>query len=70
MKESDRRWVQAGVILGENPRAYVPCPICAEAALEVEDVPYPDNEELFDRYLRCPNCGAQQVLVRVRSSYS
>jgi hypothetical protein len=67
MKGVDRRWVEAGVILAENPDAYVECPVCTESTLEVEDIPNPKDPKLFDRHIRCSNCGAEQILVRMKS---
>jgi hypothetical protein len=67
MKDSSKRWIEAGVILAENPEAYVPCPVCAEGRLEVEDAPHPGAPERLDRYLRCVSCGAQEVLVRLKA---
>lgn len=66
MKQSSRDWVEAGVILAKNAKAYVPCPVCADGPIEVVDVPHPGDPQRFDRYLRCSSCGAKQVLDRLK----
>lgn len=59
------RWIEAGIVLADDPDAKVMCPVCANDFLRVEDVEHPDGT-LFDRYLRCETCGAEEVLVRLR----
>jgi DNA-directed RNA polymerase subunit RPC12/RpoP len=62
MNEISRRWVEAGKILAADPSAKVRCPQCGGGVLEVEDVGNPVNSDEFERYLRCPICGARNVL--------
>ena len=57
-----KRWLDAATILGRDPTAKVPCPVCAEANLSVRDVyPQPDAE-VFERYLECSSCGGRTVM--------
>jgi hypothetical protein len=65
MRKARRGWIEAGIVLGENPGARVRCPERDDAFLEVLDVDAPEAGR-FDRYLRCPGCGARQVLVRMQ----
>ena len=53
-------WIEAAKLLVENPRAQVPCPECGLAFLEVEDEPLAD--EHTDRWLKCPSCGACNII--------
>lgn len=60
--EQDRvreRWLEAAKVLSLQSEATVPCPVCAEATLQVLDVPFPGG---LDRYIHCPLCGAKNVL--------
>lgn len=61
-----QRWIEAARILGEDPSAKVPCPVCGNDFLEVFDVEYGHDPVMFDRYLTCPSCNAQEVLSRLR----
>jgi hypothetical protein len=66
MKKKSREWIEAAKVLSANPRARVLCPSCEKDYLRVKDVSYPDDPELFDRYLTCLHCGAGEVLSRLR----
>lgn len=61
-----RRWVVAGIRLAGEPSAQVECPTCGHQYLDVEDVPAGDRDDTISRYLRCPKCGAVEVLDRLR----
>ena len=69
MNETSKRWIAAGIKLSADPRAKVRCPVGDDGYLTVEDAPGPD-EGTFDRYLRCPTCGATEVLVRMKRGSS
>lgn len=57
-----RKWIEAGKILGTDPEAKVPCPVCNHEFLVVSDVPISGSRK-FERVLSCPNCGAKNVLL-------
>ena len=61
-----RQWIDAAVTLATDPGAKVLCPNRGDAYLEVEDIPYEEGSPLFARYLRCPRCGAVEVLDRLK----
>jgi predicted RNA-binding Zn-ribbon protein involved in translation (DUF1610 family) len=65
MKETSKRWIEAGSEFAHSPSARVPCPQCGRAWLQAEDVSRLDDLRLVDRYLRCEACGAQQVITGV-----
>lgn len=66
MSDMRRQWISAGSVLAVDPRAQVLCPNCRTAVLEVEDVPANEDGSIFARYLRCPHCGAVEILDRLR----
>jgi predicted RNA-binding Zn-ribbon protein involved in translation (DUF1610 family) len=66
ISEVRRRWIAAGALLAEDRNARVACPKCGHEFLRVEDVPAQDEDRTFSRYLRCENCGATEVLDRLR----
>jgi hypothetical protein len=57
-----QRWVEAAKVLAADPRAQVLCPRHGDGYLEVSDVALPDGSGQVDRYLRCPVCGATNVI--------
>ena len=57
-----QRWIDAAIILGNNPDANVLCPECGHANLEVIDAPTGDR---LDRYLSCPSCKRYNVMSNV-----
>lgn len=65
MKKESRAWIEAGKILARDPEVKVRCPICGEEYLKVTDQPHGPESNHFDRYMRCPRCGATEVLVRL-----
>lgn len=68
MQSTRRGWIEAGKILAQDPLAKVTCPVCSSAFLEVEDHAWDQDPNLFDRHLRCSNCGATEVIVRLRKA--
>ncbi len=62
MKESSKMWVKAACVLGTDPNKEFLCPECQQCNLAVEDVTFEKDPELFERYLRCPNCKAWNVM--------
>jgi hypothetical protein len=71
VRESDRntarRWIQAGIALASDPRALVKCPRCDGAYPTVSDEQYAGDREMFSRIIRCPTCGAEEALERMRT---
>jgi hypothetical protein len=65
MNKATQQWIAAGIKLSADPNAKVRCPVRNDDYLTVEDVPGLD-EGTYDRYLRCPRCGATEVLVRMK----
>ena len=57
-----RRWVEAGKALAADPRAQVACPRHGDGFLVMDDVRNPQDPTQVERYLRCPACGAYNVL--------
>ena len=57
--ESKPTWVDAAIILGNDPEGSVLCPECGQANLEVRDVRVGD---ILDRYMACPICKKYNVL--------
>jgi hypothetical protein len=65
--QSWKSWVAAGIKLGSDPSAIVPCPVCGNDHLSVVDAPQPAPGKI-DRYLFCQACGAKNVLTGVQIS--
>jgi hypothetical protein len=57
-----QRWVEAGKILAADPRAQVLCPRNGDGYLEVTDIPVPGDPSQVERHLRCPACGASNII--------
>jgi hypothetical protein len=55
-----QRWVEAAKILADDPHAQVRCPRNNDGVLQVTDVPGPDGQ--LERHLRCPVCGASNII--------
>jgi hypothetical protein len=65
MKTESYRWIEAGKILSENPKAKVLCPKNQDADLVVTDESPHDHPETVERHMRCPKCGAyNSILLR------
>jgi hypothetical protein len=68
MKTEIQRWIEAGKILSQNPRAKVLCPKNQDAELVVTDQSPLDDSTLVERHMRCPNCGAYNSIRLRRES--
>jgi hypothetical protein len=55
-------WVQAAIILGNNPEEKVLCPICENQLIHVEDIGFDDEYENFERKFGCKSCGQYNYL--------
>ena len=56
------RWVEAAKVLAADPRAQVPCPRHGDGTLEVHDIADPADPTSIERHLRCPVCGATNII--------
>ena len=67
MKEPDitMAWIAAGKLIAADPNAVVVCPAHRDGNLIVEDIPI-NNSEKFERIMRCPNCGARNILLMTK----
>ena len=63
-----QQWVEAAKTLSADPSAQVLCPRNGDAYLTVEDVADPADPTRVERYLRCPTCGAYNVIRSPRPS--
>jgi len=61
-RDLEAKWLQAGIVLGRDRTANVPCPVCGEAQLAVTDVAI-KNTDKFERYMSCPVCKATNVML-------
>jgi uncharacterized C2H2 Zn-finger protein len=57
-----QRWVEAAKVLARDPTAQVLCPRHGDAYLQVTDVSATEDPSQVERYLRCPVCGATNVI--------
>lgn len=55
-----QKWIEAATALMRNRHEMVLCPKCGMAYLQIEDEKV--DEGHFDRHLRCPGCGAHEVV--------
>ena len=62
MNDETQKWIDAGKLIAEDPRARVLCPRFGDSYLEVQDVRNPRNPEELERIMKCPKCGAMNVL--------
>jgi len=62
MTHERQRWIEAGKTLAASPLTQVPCPRCEDSCLEIQDVRSPNAPEELERIMRCPKCGAVNVL--------
>lgn len=58
--KSQKRWVEAAILLSKNPSAQVQCPEKLDAELLVFDVTVGNRH--VSRYLACPACKAVNVM--------
>ena len=59
--DESQRWIEAGIAIGNDPKASIPCPRCRKEFLDVVDI-YIDSKR-SERRMRCPHCGAQNFLL-------
>jgi hypothetical protein len=64
MNTKTKKWIEAGMILAENPTAIVLCPECEKGRLLVKDAPIKGLNKV-DRYLICENCDKYNVISRL-----
>jgi hypothetical protein len=57
-----RRWLDAAKVLADNPTAQVLCPKNRDGYLEVTDHVTPGDSTQRERWMRCPVCGATNIL--------
>jgi uncharacterized C2H2 Zn-finger protein len=57
-----QQWVDAAKVLADDPHAQVRCPRNGDAYLEVIDIPLPGDPTQLERHLRCPACGATNII--------
>jgi hypothetical protein len=57
--------IEAGKRLAIDPTVVVPCPVCGNANLVVQDVPI-EGSKKFERIMRCLACGSQNILLMTR----
>ncbi len=55
-------WIQAAIMLAEDPQAKVRYPNCRQYYLYVSDEQVDDDH--IDRHLKCPECNAHEVIFR------
>lgn len=66
MKPESRRWIEAGKVLANDPRAKVLCPENGDGYLEVTDHFAASDPPVLERHMRCPVCGAFNILLNPR----
>lgn len=66
MSAKARRWIDAGIILGNDPHAKVKCPECLNADLTVWDQPL--GEDRIERHMKCLSCGEYNSLLKEKST--
>lgn len=69
MRQQDTRkaWIEAAKILGTDPTGLVPCPVCREANLAVQDV-HVEGSNKFERIMQCPSCGSRTIMLMTRKN--
>lgn len=65
MKESTRKWVNAGIAIGKDKTAVVACPQCDEGILLVKDEPIKERPGKAERWMICNKCGAWNTILGV-----
>lgn len=65
-KEESKRWLDAGVKIGNNPTARVLCPKCQQADLNVWDQYFAGVATHVERHMKCPKCGAANSMRKAR----
>ncbi len=69
MRQPDvtKAWIEAGKLLAVDPTTPVPCPVCGQGNLVVQDVEI-EGSNKFERIMSCPNCGARNILLMTRKN--
>ena len=62
MRDDGKAWVEVGKAIAADAKVPVTCPVCAEATLEVWDVPWEAEPKRWERHMKCPACGAYNSL--------
>ena len=62
-----QRWVKAAKVLALDPTAQVLCPHNLDGYLQVTDVPSSQDPSQIERHLRCPVCGATNIILNPRT---
>jgi phage FluMu protein Com len=62
MDGETQRWIEAGKAIAADPNARVKCPRCEDDLLVVQDVSNPRAPDELERIMKCPKCGAMNVL--------
>jgi Zn finger protein HypA/HybF involved in hydrogenase expression len=63
--ELAKAWVEAGKVLGADPSAIVPCPVCKHANLVVQDV-HVEGSKKFEWIMQCPHCDSRNILLMTK----
>ena len=63
-KKMNEKWKEIGILLANDPKIKIPCPVCRSKQLEVIDI---DGESvtdvnLFERIIFCSNCNGRIYL--------
>ena len=63
-KKMNEKWKEIGILLANDPKIKIPCPVCRSKQLEVIDI---DGESvtdvnLFERVIFCSNCNGRIYL--------
>jgi len=61
------KWIAAGKVLAVDSTALVPCPVCSQENLIVEDISIQGSRK-FERIMRCPKCGSQNAILMSKAS--
>jgi phage FluMu protein Com len=68
MSAETQRWIEAGKAIALDSNAKVKCPRFEDDFLLVEDVRNPQSPDELERIMKCPRCGAMNVLRLRRTS--
>ena len=66
IRPESQRWIEAGKVLADDPTAKVLCPENGDGYLEVTDHVAATDPTKRERYMRCPVCGAFNILLNPR----
>lgn len=68
MKNKNRimneKWKEIGILLANDPKIKIPCPVCKYKQLEVTDIDAESEIDttLFERIIFCSNCNGRIYL--------